>query len=94
MNVYRSLGSQVGTTAALDLGDRLSGWHDAMVIHTRRFGPSAGPDCDDDCPHAEARALWLAAVEVFGDLALDLRFLFRHGAPRAEVGLSQREVRA
>ena len=93
MNVYRSLANRVGTPAALDLGDRLSDWHDAMVVHARRFGSSAGPDCDDDCPHAEAGALWLAAIEVLGDLALDLKFLSRHGAPRVVAALSQRESR-
>jgi hypothetical protein len=80
MNVYRLMGSRIGTAAALDLGDRLSRWHDAMVVHARRFGTNPAAECDDDCPHAEARGLWLAAVDVFGDLAFDLKFLVKHGA--------------
>lgn len=89
MNLYKLAASRVGTPEAHDLGVRLSRWHDAMVMHARRFGAGPGPDCDDDCPHAEARGLWLAAVDVFGDLALDLTFLVRQGA-RTIVSESRR----
>jgi hypothetical protein len=93
MNVYKLLGSRVGTVEALDLGERLSRWHDAMVMHARRSGAGPGPDCDEDCPHSEARSLWLAAVDVFGDLALDLRFLVKHGARTVVVEPSRLDAR-
>jgi hypothetical protein len=31
--------------------------------------------CDEECPHAEARTLWVEAREVFGDRARQLTFL-------------------
>jgi hypothetical protein len=31
--------------------------------------------CDEECPHAEARALWIEALEVFGERAQELTFL-------------------
>lgn len=93
MNVYKLLGNRVGTPEALGLGEHLSRWHDAMVVHARRFGPGKGPNCDDDCPHAEARRLWLSAVGVFGDLALDLTFLVKHGARAIVAEPTRREAR-
>ena len=76
MNPYVMLGSGVGTNEATALSARLSAWHDSMVAHERRLRP-AGPDhgCDDECPHAEARALWSEAVAMFGSRAHELTFL-------------------
>jgi len=76
MNPYVILGSLVGTSTARSLCDRLSTWHDAMVAHERRLrGGPAGGRCDDECPHAEARALWFEAVAAFGPRADALMFL-------------------
>jgi hypothetical protein len=62
--------------AAALLGARLAAWHDAMVAHERRQR-TRGIDlgCSDECPHAEAPALWREAVETFGARADDLIFL-------------------
>ena len=79
MNVYKSVGYTVGTPEALALSERLSAWHDSMVAHQRPPDSSRVTLCDDDCPHAEARALWRDAVETFGDTAQKLVFLRRHG---------------
>lgn len=76
MNVYKQLGYANGTPEARQLADRLSAWHDAMVAHERR----ADSSCSDGCPHAEARALWREALEVFGAEARELRFLARRAA--------------
>jgi hypothetical protein len=76
MNPYVMLGSGVGTNEATALGARLSAWHDAMVAHERRLRTGrTGDRCDDECPHAEARALWPEAVETFGPRADELTFL-------------------
>lgn len=77
MNPYTMLGSGIGTHEAASLSARLLAWHDAMVTHERqlRTGRTAGDGCDDDCPHAEARALWADAVETFGTRANELTFL-------------------
>ena len=80
MNVYKSIGYAVGTPEALALAARLSAWHDAMVAHERPADTSRITRCDADCPHAEARSLWHAALETFGDGADQLGFLRRHGA--------------
>lgn len=79
MNVYRSIGFAVGTAEALALAVRLSAWHDAMVAHQRPADTARAARCDDDCPHAEARFLWLEAVEVFGEHTKQFKFLRRHG---------------
>ena len=86
MNLYVVLASTIGDGEATALGARLSSWHDAMVAHervlrTRRTTTS----CDDECPHAEAPALWSEAVETFGDRAQELTFL-RERATRAGRG--------
>ena len=81
MNIYRVIGNSIGTSEAIDLGERLTEWHDAMVTHERKRR-SVGTHCDDRCPHANARDLWLAAVDVFGDRALELAYLVKHGATR------------
>jgi hypothetical protein len=74
MNVYRFIGSAVGTREALDLAHRLSAWHDAMVRHGRRTGAHTDA-CEIDCPHQQAASLWLEAVDVYGERALELAFL-------------------
>jgi hypothetical protein len=76
MNPYAMLGSGIGTNEAASLSARLSAWHDAMVAHERRLRTGTGGDvCDDECPHAEARALWSEAVAAFGPRAEELAFL-------------------
>ena len=76
MNPYAMLGSGSGTNDAASLGARLTAWHDAMVAHERRLRTGrSGEVCDDECPHAEARALWAEAVETFGSRADTLAFL-------------------
>jgi hypothetical protein len=68
--------SSLGTHESTTLSTRLSAWHDAMVAHERQL--RAGPTddtCDDECPHAEARVLWLEAVSAFGARAQELVFL-------------------
>jgi hypothetical protein len=47
-----------------------------MVAHERRLRAGrTGDRCDDECPHAEARALWREAVDAFGARAHELTFL-------------------
>ncbi len=76
MNPYLILGSGLGTNEAQSLGARLSSWHDAMVAHERRLRTGrTGDVCDDECPHADARALWSEAMPVFGPRAHELTFL-------------------
>jgi hypothetical protein len=66
----------VGTPEAAALCDRLAAWHDAMVAHERQLqGGRGGTMCDEECPHAEARALWAEAVAAFGPRARELAFL-------------------
>jgi hypothetical protein len=74
MNVYRFVASAIGTREALDLAHRLSAWHDAMVRHRRRAGAETDA-CAIDCPHQQAASLWLEAVDVYGERALELAFL-------------------
>lgn len=76
MNPYTILSSGLGTPQGIALSARLSAWHDAMVAHERRLQSRlTGDVCDDECPHAEARALWSEAVETFGPRAQKLVFL-------------------
>lgn len=76
MNIYTILSSGLGTNEAKNLSVRLSAWHDAMVAHERRIRAGTTSDaCDDECPHAEARALWPEAVTTFGARAQGLTFL-------------------
>jgi hypothetical protein len=76
MNLYKVVSSGFLTDEAVALSARLSAWHDAMVAHERllRAGRTSDP-CDDECPHAEAGALWTEAVEMFGARAQELTFL-------------------
>jgi hypothetical protein len=76
MNPYVMVGTGIGTSQAASLTSRLTDWHDAMVAHERAL--RAGRNtvvCDDECPHAEARALWAEAIATFGARAQDLAFL-------------------
>ena len=86
MNPYLIFG--FGTNDATSLSARLSAWHDAMVTHERELRRgSAGDVCDDECPHAEARALWSQARTILGTRARELRFLRSRasgGRPRLE----------
>jgi hypothetical protein len=60
----------------MSLSARLAAWHDAMVAHERRLrGGQTGDRCDDECPHAEAQALWREAMDAFGPRAHELTFL-------------------
>lgn len=79
MNVYRSLGYAVGTPEALELAERLSAWHDAMVAHERLARAAGDSRCDDECPHADARPLWHDALQTFGADARQLAFLRSRG---------------
>ena len=76
MTPYAMLGSHIGTHEAASLSSRLSAWHDAMVAHERRLRAGLTDDvCHDECPHAEARALWSEALQAFGSRAQELTFL-------------------
>jgi len=80
MSLYRAVANVVGTREARDMAQRLAAWHDAMVRHRRRAGDEAGPSCDVDCPHEQAEPLWMEALEVYGDRALEFAFLRTFGA--------------
>jgi hypothetical protein len=85
MNPYSMLGSGNGTPAAAALSARLATWHDAMVTHERKIRAGrAEAVCDEECAHAEARALWVEALEVFGDRAQELTFLRSRARVAAE----------
>jgi hypothetical protein len=76
VNPYALLSSVTAASKTPSLGARLSAWHDAMVAHERRLRAGRSIDaCDDDCPHAEARALWSEAVASLGSRANELAFL-------------------
>jgi hypothetical protein len=76
MNPYAILSSGIGTMEATSLSTRLAAWHDAMVAHERRLRSGTLTDeCDDTCPHTEARTLWAEAFETFGPRANELVFL-------------------
>ena len=76
MNPYTMLSSGQPGHEAAALTARLSAWHDAMVAHERRLRSAVATDaCDDECAHAEARALWPEAIATFGARALEFTFL-------------------
>lgn len=76
MNPYMMLSSSIGTSEATSLCARLAAWHDAMVAHERQLSTDRNADaCDDDCPHAEARALWREVGGVLGPRSAELTFL-------------------
>ena len=97
MNPYAMLGAGTRTNEAASLSARLSAWHDAMVAHERRLRAGGTNDvCDDECPHAEAPALWCEAVATFGARALELTFLRSRGddvSRRSTGGSAARAVR-
>ena len=85
MNMYAMVGSGLGTAEATALSARLADWHDAMVAHERKIRAGrADAVCDEECPHAEARTLWIEALEAFGDRAQELTFL-RSRARRSKL---------
>ena len=94
MSLYRSVATAVGTREALELAQRLAGWHDAMVMHRRRAGDEAGPSCEVDCPHEQAESLWLEALEVYGERAREFAFLRSFGGvSRHQQNLIASELR-
>ena len=96
MTPYTMLSSGLGTNEAKALSARLSAWHDSMVAHERRLrAGSTGDACGDECPHAEAHALWSEAVATFGARAQDLGFLrSRAEARRARTAAGAGYARA
>jgi hypothetical protein len=85
MNLYTMVGSGNGTHEAAALSARLAAWHDAMVAHERKIRAGrAEAVCDEECPHAEAPALWVEALEIFGDRAQELTFLRSRAIVAAE----------
>jgi hypothetical protein len=80
VNRYELVANRMGTNEARALAAELLKWHDAMVIHLRSSESRHASQCEDDCPHDEAPALWSAACEIFGDDAYELPFLRRFGA--------------
>ena len=79
MNLYSIVGSVDGTPDAAELRARLAMWHDEMVAHERKLRSGrTGEACDEECPHAEARMLWVEALDAIGDLALLGRPLRAH----------------
>jgi hypothetical protein len=86
MNPYAMIVSNIGTPEASSLCQRLTAWHDAMVAHERRLRtPSVSEQCEEDCPHADARTLWREALAVFGASAHKLSFLRSHGRSRVDL---------
>jgi hypothetical protein len=75
MNPYSLVGSGNGRLEAAALSARLTAWHDAMVAHERKIRAGREEVCDEECAHADARTLWVEALEVFGDRAQELTFL-------------------
>jgi hypothetical protein len=76
MNPYAMLASERGESASSALAARLAAWHDAMVAHERRLRAGrTGDVCGDECPHVEARTLWVEALAAFGERAHDLSLL-------------------
>jgi hypothetical protein len=76
MNMYTMVGFGLGIPEGTALSARLATWHDAMVAHERKIRAGlADAVCDEECPHAEARTLWIEALEVFGDRSQELTFL-------------------
>jgi hypothetical protein len=71
---YQVIAHRIGSTGAVELGRRLSSWHDRMVAHERRARSTRQP-CDEACPHAESIELWQGAREILGEAADRLTFL-------------------
>jgi hypothetical protein len=83
MNMYRTVADRIGTIEASQLAHQLVQWHDAMVKHLRVMN-GRRRRCPDECPHDEARTLWSAALNVFGEQAGQLGFLQKHGGSRSQ----------
>lgn len=76
LNFYVALGARRGSSDAHALAERLAKWHDAMVAHERHLSTGlASMACDEDCPHAQAPALWAEALATYGVDAHELSFL-------------------
>jgi hypothetical protein len=76
MNLYAMVGAGNGSREATELSTRLAAWHDAMVAHERKIRAGRGRTaCNEECPHGEARTLWLEALATFGARARELTFL-------------------
>lgn len=87
MNLYARLAFGHDGLKLSELAARLAAWHDAMVGHERRLRTGRTDDvCDDECPHADAPALWTEAVAAFGERSDELAFL----RSRATMGRDQR----
>lgn len=95
MNLYLALGTAIGTSDAAALSVRLASWHDAMVAHERalRAGHTS-VECDDECPHGEARRLWSEAVATYGPAAEELAFLRSRATGGNDVLSSIRRTRS
>ena len=91
MNLYRVIGDRVGTNEARELAQQLVAWHDAMVKHLRVGDRN---ECAEGCAHEGARALWAAALEIFGDEASGLSFLRTHGGMPPPAAASGAELTA
>ncbi len=76
MNLYARLAFGSDGLKLSELAARLAAWHDAMVGHERRLRTGRTDDeCDDECPHAEAPALWTEALAAYGERSHELSFL-------------------
>ena len=76
MSPYAIATLETDTAEAATLRARLVAWHDAMVKHERRLRSHPTADlCDEECPHAEASALWREAAAILGSRASELTFL-------------------
>lgn len=84
MNPYGIVGSGIGTLE-VSLRARLMAWHDAMVAHERRLRSGRTTDsCGDECPHAEARELWVEVSAMLGARAGELTFLRSRATSRRD----------
>ena len=92
MNPYTLIGSGLRAADSASLSQRLAAWHDAMVAHERRLRAGRhGDECQDDCAHDQARALWAEAVRTFGERAQELSFLHsRATSPKSQSEASSR----
>ena len=86
MKLYALIGSRAGSPEATALSARLAAWHDAMVSHERQVRTGrVATDCDEDCPHSEARVLWTEVLAAFPEHAADLPFLRSRATHSTEV---------
>lgn len=86
MKVYALIGSRAGSPEATALSARLAAWHDAMVSHERHVRTGrVPPDCDEDCPHNDARVLWMEVLAAFPEHAADLPFLRSRALGSTEI---------